>query len=157
MALVLFGCSQVLTSEMSVCFCRILKGLGNVIGHVPWGIWVTFVLSSTFRSQKERVRITWGREVNAFLHGRTSATLCRTSGDPKTTDEKWKIKKWKIKVKETKSSHVTSTLRKDNCPSNKHQSNSATTGRICKVPRTTFRLQTELERAHCQEKETNLT
>ena len=65
------------------------------------------------------------------------------------TVENW-LKKWKIKVKETKSSHVTSTLRKDNCPSNKHQSNSATTSRICKVPRTTFRLQTKLERAHCQ-------
>ena len=38
---------------------------------------------------------------------------------------------------------------------NKHQSNSATTGRICKVLRTTFRLQTKLERAQCQENETN--
>jgi hypothetical protein len=37
----------------------------------------------------------------------------------------------------------------------KHHPNSATTGRICKVPRTTFRLQTKLERAHCKEKETN--
>ena len=40
-------------------------------------------------------------------------------------------------------------------PRNKHQSNSSTTGTICKVPRTTFRSQTELERAHYQETETN--
>jgi len=38
-------------------------------------------------------------------------------------------------------------------PLKKHQSNSATTGRIFKVPRATLRLQTKLKRAHCQEKE----
>ena len=50
---------------------------------------------------------------------------------------------------------VNRALRRMILPHNKHQPNSATTGRICKIPRSALRLQTELESAHCQAKETN--
>jgi hypothetical protein len=58
--------------------------------------------------------------------------------------EKW-LKKWKIEANESKSSHITFTLRKGHCPtvislclsiSHHHISK-----RSCKIPRTTLRLQ----------------
>jgi hypothetical protein len=42
-------------------------------------------------------------------------TASRNLQEHLNTVENW-IKKWKIKVNETKSSHITFTLRKDNCP-----------------------------------------
>jgi hypothetical protein len=68
--------------------------------------------------------------------------------------EKW-LKKWKIKVKETKSSHITFTSPERTLSCSQHQPNHHTSNRSSKIPRTTLRLQVELERAHRQEKETN--
>jgi len=66
--------------------------------------------------------------------------------------EKW-LKKLKIKVNESKSWHITFTLRKGHCPAvNIHQ----TSNRSSKIPRTTLLLQVKLERTHRQKKKINL-
>ena len=65
------------------------------------------------------------------------------------------LKKWKTKVNESKSSHITFTLRKGHLPCTKHQPNCHTLNRSSEIPRTTLRLQVKLERKHCQKKETN--
>ena len=59
------------------------------------------------------------------VHIYVNTTIFATHADPKTasrnlqehlfTIQNW-LQKWKIKVNETKSSHITFTLRKDNCP-----------------------------------------
>jgi hypothetical protein len=63
--------------------------------------------------------------------------------------EKW-LKKWKIKVKESKSSQIKFTLRKGHCPAVNINQTIIPQNRSSKIPRTTLRLQVQLERTHRQ-------
>jgi hypothetical protein len=68
--------------------------------------------------------------------------------------EKW-LKKWKIKVKESKSSHVTRTLRKGHCFAVNINQTIIPQTEAVKYLGNTLRLQVKLERTHRQKKKTN--
>jgi len=98
------------------------------------------------------------------VHIYVNTTIFATHADPKTasrnlqehlfTIQNW-LQKWKIKVNETKSSHITFTLRKDNCPAVSINQTVLPQVESVKYFRTTLRPQTELESTHYQETETN--
>jgi len=67
--------------------------------------------------------------------------------------EKW-LKKWKIKINESKSSHITFTLRKGHCPAVNIKQTIIPQTETVKYRRTTLRLQVKLERTHRQKKKT---
>jgi hypothetical protein len=57
-----------------------------------------------------------------------------------------------MKVNESKSSHITFTLRKRPLPCSQHQPNYQTSNRSSKIPRIKLKLQVELEITHRQER-----
>jgi hypothetical protein len=82
---------------------------------------------------------------NTAISTHPDPTLASTNlQDHLRTIENW-TRKWRLKINETKTSHITFTLRRGHCPPSVHQSDSCASSRDGLIPRTSLWLTSNLE------------